>query len=322
MYDYRTDLAVERTDLYKRANNLKGIEGIEVEEQVRDEKIKVTRVKVLDEKGEQAINKKRGVYITIDIQGMQIATEDEIQNASEQVTNEIKTLVEQKVQDKDEILIIGLGNIYVTPDALGPKVVNEIDITRHIVQFNPELLSPDVREVSAVSPGVLGTSGIETFEIIKGIVENTKPKLIIAIDALASKSLDRILSTIQISDTGIVPGAGVGNKRKEISMDTLGIPVIAVGVPTVVEAATIAADSIDLFTEKLGQMLNENIGGDEVKGAYNAFNQIKDEDKYSLIKDVLAPTDYNLVVTPKEVDDMIENMKDIIARGINFAVQK
>lgn len=158
---------------------------------------------------------------------------------------------------------------------------------------------------------MLGTTGIETVEIIKGIVDNVKPKLIIVIDSLSSKSIERISSTVQISDTGIVPGAGVGNARNEISKNTLNIPVIAIGVPMVVEAATIASDSIDLFIEKLQQEAKSN----------EYLNNLRNVDKYSLIKEALIPKDYNLIVTPKEIDDLIENMKDVVARGINFALQ-
>lgn len=148
------------------------------------------------------------------------------------------------------------------------------------------------------------------MEVIKGIVDNIKPKLIIVIDSLASKSIERISSTVQLSDTGIVPGAGVGNKRNEISKNTLGIPVIAIGVPMVVDAATIAADSIDIFIEKLQNEGNSN----------EYLNKLKDEDKYGIIRDALIPKEYNLIVTPKEIDDLIENMKDVVARGINFAL--
>ena len=175
----------------------------------------------------------------------------------------------------------------------------------------PEAIPENTRPVSAISPGVLGTTGIETLEIIKGIVENIHPKLLIVIDALASRSIERISSTIQLADTGITPGAGVGNTRKDLSRDTLGIPVIALGIPTVVEAATIAADSLDLFIQKIQEEAKSN----------EFLNKLQEEDKYELIKEVLAPEDYNFIVTPKEIDDLIENMKDVVARGINFAVQ-
>ncbi len=164
--------------------------------------------------------------------------------------------------------------------------------------------------VSAIAPGVLGTTGIETVEILKGIVENIKPKLLIVIDALASRSIERISSTVQLSDTGIVPGAGVGNTRSEISKNTLGIPVIAIGIPTVVETAVLVNDCLDVFIQKLQDEAKSN----------DYLNKLKEEDNYEEIKEALLPKEYNLIVTPKEIDDLIENMKGVVARGINFAI--
>ena len=192
----------------------------------------------------------------------------------------------------------------------GPKVINEIDVTRHFINYMPQYVEEGTRMVSAISPGVLGTTGIETVEILKGIVDNTKPKLIIVIDALASRSIDRISSTIQISDTGIVPGAGVGNTRKEISQNTLGVPVVAIGIPTVVDLATLVSDGIDIYINKLQQEAESN----------EYLNKLQLEDNYEQVKEALNVGDYNMIVTPKEIDDLIENMKDVVARGINFAV--
>jgi spore protease len=234
-FNFRTDLATERRDIYQKANKLDQIEGIETMEEQINENIRVERVKITNTNGEQAIGKPIGNYITVDVKKLKIAGEDEIQKASEVVTNELRNLIDKHIQKQDEILVVGLGNVYVTPDSLGPKVINELDVTRHLINYLPQYVEEGTRSVSAVAPGVLGTTGIETMEILKGIVDNTKPKLIMVIDALASRSIDRISSTIQISDTGIVPGAGVGNTRKEISQATLGIPVIAIGIPTVVD---------------------------------------------------------------------------------------
>lgn len=313
MMNFRTDLALERRELYRKANNVANeVNGLETEEEQLGETIKITRVKVLNQEGEQAIGKKQGNYITIDIKDLKIAEEEDIQKASEAVTKELRTLIGNLIQPQEDILVVGLGNLYVTPDALGPKVIQDIDITRHLLNYMPEVLEQGTRPVSAVSPGVLGTTGIETVEILKGIVDNVHPKLIIVIDALASRSIERISSTVQIADTGIVPGAGVGNQRKELTVDTLGIPVIAIGVPTVVEAATIAADSLNLFIQKLQEEAHSN----------EFLNQLQEEDKYQMIKEVLQPADYNFIVTPKEIDDLIENMSSVVARGINFATQK
>ena len=311
MYNFRTDLALERRDLYNKAHNIENdIDGIETEDENVDENISVSRVKITNEKGEEAIGKKKGNYITIDVKKLKIANEEEIQRTSEVVTKELKTLLAKHVAEKDSILVVGLGNIYVTPDSLGPKVINEVDITRHLLEYMPEVLDENTREVSAISPGVLGTTGIETMEILKGIIDNVKPKLVIIIDALASRNIERISSSVQLADTGIVPGAGVGNARKELTESTLGIPVIAMGIPTVVEAATIAADSLTLFIKKAQE-----------KGESNDFlNRLQEEDKYQIIKEILTPEEYNFIVTPKEIDSLIEKMKDIVARGINFAI--
>ena len=311
MYNFRTDLALERRDLYNKAHNVENdIEGIETEEEKIDDNILVSRVRITNEKGEEAIGKKQGTYITVDVKNLKIANEEEVQKTSEVVTKELKSLLVKHTSEKDSILIVGLGNIYVTPDSLGPKVINEIDITRHLLEYMPEVLDENTREVSAISPGVLGTTGIETMEILKGIIDNVKPKLVIIIDALASRNIERISSSVQLADTGIVPGAGVGNARKELTESTLGVPVIAMGIPTVVEAATIAADSLTLFIQKA----QEN-------GESNDFlNRLQEEDKYNIIKEILTPEEYNFIVTPKEIDSLIEKMKDIVARGINYAI--
>ncbi|MEI3356486.1 MAG: GPR endopeptidase [Clostridia bacterium] len=308
MYDFRTDLANERRDLYEKANNLEnGIDGIESQKEEINSKIKIERVKILDENGENAIGKPIGTYVTIDVKDLKIATEEEMEKAGEVLTKELKNIVDKHIGSQDEVLVVGLGNIYVTPDSLGPKVINEIEVTRHIINYMPQYVKEGTRKISAISPGVLGTTGIETVEILKGIVDNIHPKLIIVIDALASRSIERISSSVQISDTGIVPGAGVGNRRSEISIKSLGVPVIAIGIPTCVETAVLVNDSLNLFIEKLQDEAKSN----------DYLNSIKNENNYEEIKQILMPRDYNLIVTPKEIDGLIENMKDIVAMGIN-----
>lgn len=309
-FNFRTDLAVERRDIYKKITKIHEIDGIESSEETVDENIKITRVNIKNENGEKAIGKPKGTYVTIDINKLKIAGEDEIQKTSEAVSKELKKLLDLHTNKEGDILVVGLGNIYVTPDALGPKVINEIDVTRHIKKYLPQYIDEGTRTVSAISPGVLGTTGIETVEILKGIVDNIKPKLLVVIDALASRSIDRISSTIQLSDTGIVPGAGVGNTRQEISENTLGIPVIAIGIPTVVELATLVSDGIDIFIERLQEKAESN----------EYLNKLQENDKYEEVKEALNVGEYNMIVTPKEIDDLIENMKDIVARGINFAI--
>lgn len=310
MYNFRTDLADERADIFKKTNNITdNIDGVETN--IKEENnVKITSVKITNQNGEQALGKPIGSYITIDINKLKIATDEEIENYGNILAEELRKIVDMHIQKEEDILVVGLGNIYVTPDSLGPKVINEIDVTRHIIKYMPQYIEAGSRPVSAISPGVLGTTGIETLEVIEGIVKNINPKLIIVIDALASRSMSRISSSIQISDTGIVPGAGVGNTRKELSEKTLGIPVIAIGIPTVVESAVLVNDCLDLFIEKLQQEAQSN----------DYLNNLKEKDNYEQIKEALIPNDYNMIVTPKEIDELIENMKDVVATGINFAM--
>ncbi len=310
MYNFRTDLALERRNIYKKAHSLEEIDGIDVQEEKANENINISKVIVTNQNGAEAIGKPIGTYVTIDINNLRIASEDDIQASAEAVSKELKELIQKHSDKKDEILVVGLGNVYVTPDSLGPKVIKDIDVTKHILKYMPQYLPEDARPVTAISPGVLGTTGIETVEIIKGIVDNTHPKLLIVIDALASRSINRISSTIQIADTGITPGAGVGNTRKELSQTTLGIPVIAIGIPTVVDLATITDDCLDLFITKLQNEAQSN----------DYLNKLKENDNYEEIKEALMPEDFNMIVTPKEIDDLIENMSSVVARGINISM--
>ena len=229
---FRTDMADERVDTYKRVHNLSEVDGIKVTKKKKNGII-TTIVEVLNENGEKAVSKKMGKYVTMEISDMNYLGEKEKEDVKKQVSLVIKELIGD--DKKKSILVVGLGNISVTPDALGPKVVKDIDVTRHLIKFAKELVEPNTRSVSAISPGVLGTTGIETSEIINSIVEKTKPDIILAIDSLASGSIHRIGNTIQFSNTGITPGEGVRNKRDEINEENLGVPVIAVGVPTVVD---------------------------------------------------------------------------------------
>ena len=311
MYNFRTDLASERRDIYQKANNVEGqINGVESEQEEIDENLRVERVKITNEEGEKAIGKPVGTYVTVDIKGLKIAQEEELEKAATVVSRELGKIIDNHIDKRGEILVVGLGNIYVTPDSLGPKVINDIEVTRHIINYLPQYVEEGTRMVSAISPGGLGTTGIETVEILKGIVDNINPKLLIVIDALASRSIERISSTVQISDTGIVPGAGVGNTRSEISKNSLGIPVVAIGIPTVVETAVLVNDSLDLFIEKLQEEAKSN----------EYLNRLKEEDNYEEIKEALIPKEYNLIVTPKEIDELIENMTKIVATGINQSV--
>ena len=296
MLDFRTDLADERLNECIKDGKIDGISSEDVD---LGGTLKVTKVKVLNENGKRKIGKEIGNYITLVIKNIEAVTNEELEKISGIISEQLKDLI----KNYNSILVVGLGNIDTTADSIGPKVIKDINITRHLKKYAPEFVDIKTKEISAIAPGVLGTTGIETQEIIKGIVEKVKPECIIAIDALISRDISRLFKTIQISDTGIVPGAGVGNARKEISQKTMGVPVIAIGVPTLVEAATIVADSIELIANQ-----------------FNEFKELKEatkEDKYRLIKAVLEPSKYNLAVTPKEVDSLVDNMKLVIADGIN-----
>ena len=227
-----------------------------------------------------------------------------------------KYLEELNIGKDAKVLIVGLGNWNVTPDALGPIVVENTLVTRHFFELMPNEVAPGYRPVSAVSPGVLGLTGIESSEIVKGIVEQSKPDLVVAIDALASKAIERVNTTIQIADTGIHPGSGIGNKRKGLTFENLGVKVIAIGVPTVVFASTIVNNTIDMMKKHL-----EKQKGDTNK-IFGLLNQMNEHDRLSLVKEVLEPVGHNMLVTPKEIDGFIEDIGNIIASGLNAALHE
>ncbi|WP_029688857.1 GPR endopeptidase [Thermoanaerobacter sp. A7A] len=308
MYSIRTDLAVEARELYKGRE----IPGVRVEEK-HLEGIKVTKVKILNEEGEKAMGKPVGDYITIEAPGLierDLDLEEEVAKVLADIIKEIANLTENT-----QVLVVGLGNWNVTPDALGPRVVSNIVVTRHLKEYAPQQFGDEIRSVSAISPGVLGITGIETAEILKGVVDRIKPDLIITIDALASRRLERLSTTIQISNTGISPGSGIGNRRLSITEQSLGIPVIAIGVPTVVDTVTIANDTIEYLTEELLKQTKEE------SPFYEVLKNMSQQEKYSLIQEVLTPYVHNLVVTPKEIDLLVKNISSIISRGINLALQ-
>ena len=313
--NFKTDMADERVDTYKRVNNLTEIDGVKVESK-NDEIVTTTTVDVLNENGATALSKEIGKYITMEIKDIKYLEEKDKNKIINTLSNEIKNLIgEDKTKS---ILVVGLGNIYVTPDSLGPKVVQTVDITRHLINFAKDLVEPDTRSVSALSPGVLGTTGIETSEIITSVCNEVKPDIVIAIDSLASSSINRLGTTIQLSNTGITPGAGVRNKREGINQNTLNVPVIAIGVPTVVDMATITSEAIDKMVEVTKQKIengDNSVKKEQIEKVINIFN---DDNKYNMIANVLD-TD-NFIVTPKEIDDVIQIVSDLISSGINMSI--
>jgi len=310
MENLYTDLAVERREIYQEEND-KEISGVSVDVEEKDN-CTITRVKVIDKEGERALKKPVGNYITIDVPNLDKTDEDLKDDISKILAIEIMNLNLSKKDSK--ILIIGLGNWNVSPDALGPKVVDRVLVTRHYFVNYKKDFDETMVNVAAMSPGVMGMTGIESFDIIKGIVERIKPDLLIAVDALASRKMNRINSTIQLSDTGITPGSGVGNKKMSLNIETLGIPVLSIGIPTVVNAATIVNDSLDLI---LNSLIKESPTGGEF---YSLLNKLSGEDKYALIEEVLNPFMANTIVTPKDIDVIIDDLSIIIANGLNLAL--
>lgn len=311
MANIRTDLAIESKEVYEKENKSK-MQGVEVQE-FKEGDIKITEVRVVDEVGEKIIGKPKGNYITIETPHFDHYDADMVDEISKVMAKYLSTLVDRKKELST--LVVGLGNWNVTPDALGPKVVSKLMVTRHLKELMPESIDEEIRPVSALAPGVLGLTGIETVEVIKGVVEKIKPDLVVCIDALASRKMERLNRTIQIGNTGIAPGSGVGNKRKELSEKSLGIPVIAIGVPTVVDAATMANDTIDLVID---EMISNSTNGSKF---YDILKSIDRNEKQKLISQLLDPYVGNLMVTPKEVDMIIENVAKIVANGINIALQ-
>lgn len=300
-WNIRTDLAIENREVYRKAEKLENeIPGVETSvEQVSDD-FKITEVKILSEEGAKALDKLVGSYYTLEADNLTLG----IESLNEQVESKMMEILKKlmKLEVSDTVLIVGLGNEDVTPDSIGPKVVSKIDITSHLIKYVPEYIKEGTRAVSAIVPGVLGTTGIETSDIIKAIAEKIQPDKIIVIDALAARNIKRIKNTIQISDTGIAPGSGVGNNRQRINEELLGIPVIAVGVPTVVDSKTIVSDVIEGIIEK------DNVA------------QNQKEQYYDFIENMLPGIENNSMVTPNEIDEVVENISTILANGINMAL--
>lgn len=320
--NFRTDMADERVDTYKKVHNLSEINGIKVDNKTKG-KIRTTIVDVLNENGKKAVGKEEGKYITIETNDIEYLEETEKEELIQEIGDSIELLINGLFNSNDKnksILIVGLGNEYVTPDALGPKVVSCVDITRHLLKYAKEYMEPGTREISGISPGVLGTTGIETYEIISSIVNKISPDLIIVIDSLASMSVSRVGKTIQLSNTGITPGAGVGNKREALDKNSLGVPVIAIGVPTVVDMATITNEAIDKLTESLKneatRYMNHGIDVNKVNEVFELFEK---DNRYTMIANALDTENY--IVTPKEIDNVIDKISEVIASSINVALR-
>lgn len=311
MISIRTDLAIEAKEIYESESN-SSIKGVEVEEHSEGE-VKITNVYIKNEEGEKSMGKPMGTYITIDMPEFVHYDGDSMDEVSKVLAKALEPLI--KLDDSMTALVVGLGNWNITADAVGPRVISKLMVTRHLKQLVPDSIDEGIRPVCAISPGVLGITGIETGEIIKGIVESIKPDIIICIDSLAARKMERVNSTIQIGNTGISPGSGVKNKRMEISEKVLGVPVIAIGIPTVVDAATMANDTIDLVIDEMIKSSNKS------SNFYSMLKSMNKNEKQRLIEELLSPYVGDLMVTPKNVDLVIDSVSRIIANGINIALQ-
>lgn len=310
LFKINTDLAVESKEIYSEEEDME-IEGVSVDVKELGN-ILITQVDVMNEIGERKLNKAIGKYITLDFPKLEFKNEDLKDEISKAVAVEMQNLVDINTESK--ILIIGLGNWNISPDALGPKVVERVLVTRqYFISYGKES-DETMANVAAMSPGVMGVTGIESFDIIEGVIEKIQPNLVIVVDALASRKMDRVSSTIQISNTGISPGSGVGNKKKHLDEESLGIPVIAIGIPTVVNAATIVNDSLDLIIKGLKEA--DEIGTE----FYKLLENMESQEKYILIEELLNPFMGNTIVTPKDIDVLIDDLSIVIANGLNIAL--
>ncbi|QGG48102.1 GPR endopeptidase [Heliorestis convoluta] len=300
------DMAVEAHDILQQERQ-SNVSGVEVYENKVGHTV-ITTVKVTSPEGEKAMGKPMGHYVTLDAPHMKINNRDIHQELSGLLAQEISKLIH--LAPNDPVLIVGLGNWHATPDALGPKVVSHTMVTRHLHQYAPEELQGGLRPVSAIAPGVLGLTGIETAEIIKGVVEKTNPRLVIAIDALATRSVERMATSLQLADTGIHPGSGVGNRRTGITEETMGVPVLAIGVPTVVHAGVIAHEAIELLLQQFHTS----------PSLYRLYKGLNPESMQQIIEDVLEPFGQDLIMTPKEIDTLIESTSRIIASALSQAL--
>ena len=294
MFEIRTDLAVETSE--KRPDG-KEISGLLVEKEKRGEDITITKVRIETQKAAKTMGKPRGTYISIEADQMMEEDNDYHREISEIFSEQLKNFLPKQYQKK-KILVIGLGNREVTPDALGPKVIDQLFITRHLLEeFGKYMVElEECCSISGIVPGVMAQTGMETVEILQGVVVQTKPDIVIAVDALAARSIKRLNRTIQITDTGIIPGSGVGNYRNAITKEHLGIPVIAVGIPTVVDAATIVADFCTGLMENKQEL----------------------EEMEETVRGMIPPKLNAMYVTSKDIDEAVNRLSYTISEGLNM----
>lgn len=291
----RTDLALETTERFAEENA--EIRGVEVHEEYDEEKdVRTTVVKIVTENGAKSMGRPQGTYITIEAPELSTPDEDYHREISEELSTHLRKLIDLKKEKS--VLVVGLGNAAITADALGPQVVDNLLMTRHIIkEYGLRGIKHEkMHRISGIAPGVMAQTGMETAEIVQGIVSETKPDVVVAIDALAARSVRRLSRTIQITDTGIHPGSGVGNHRNDLTEENLQVKVIGIGVPTVVDAATIVHDSMA-----------------------HLLDTLEETEQKEFLDEMIAPNLYSMFVTPKDVDETIKYLSFTISEGLNIA---
>ena len=313
MFQVRTDLALEAREKFDEDNV--EIKGVRLEEEQATPDIHISSVIIETENGAKAMGKPKGSYVTLEAPNMI----DEDEGYHREISIQLSKVLERLFPQKEDFttLVVGLGNRAVTPDSLGPRVVDNLCITRHIIkEFGRYVIGDSChKSVSSIVPGVMAQTGIESMEIVRGITKETNPDIIIAVDALAARSTRRLNRTIQITDTGINPGSGVGNHRHALNGESMGIPVIAVGIPTVVDAATIVIDTMNNLLEAMSQ-------AEQLRRISNSYEKLDMMEKYELVHELLTPQLNTLFVTPKDVDEAVKRLSFTVSEGINLALQK
>ena len=315
-YNIRTDLALEEKERFE--SDQVEVQGVVLEEEYdKEREIRVTTVRIETENGAKTMGKPVGTYLTIEAPNLSSPDEGIHREVSEELAKYLIEVMKKIIPDSEhdkEVLVIGLGNRQATPDALGPYVADNLNVTRHIVKEYGKYAALEEMNcvVSAIVPGVMAQTGMETAEIIKGVVRETKPDLLIVIDALAARNSRRLNRTIQIADTGINPGSGVGNYRNAITKETIGVPVIAIGVPTVVDAVTIVSDTME-------NLLSALETSESLKGVGLVLGGYSEAEKYELIKELIAPNLNSMFMTPKDIDETVKRLSYTISEGLNLA---
>ena len=315
-YNIRTDLALEEKERFE--SDQVEVQGVVLEEEYdKEREIRVTTVRIETENGAKTMGKPVGTYLTIEAPNLSSPDEGIHREVSEELAKYLIEVMEKIIPESEhdkEVLVIGLGNRQATPDALGPYVADNLNVTRHIVKEYGKYAALEEMNcvVSAIVPGVMAQTGMETAEIIKGVVRETRPDLLIVVDALAARNSRRLNRTIQIADTGINPGSGVGNYRNAITKETIGVPVIAIGVPTVVDAVTIVSDTME-------NLLSALETSESLKGVGLVLGGYSEAEKYELIKELIAPNLNSMFMTPKDIDETVKRLSYTISEGLNLA---